>query len=468
MPLDDLLTQLEVEENNLAFAQMEHLKEDEQATLSRKEGLKPLDEEPSGEGQADAEPAPETEGDRLSRIDAEHQRFNERLARGEIVPFSELPPPLPEFANRNRLFKNGWLRKGGAAMLVSISGSGKSVMIMQMICAWAVGKPSLGIEPLKPLKIAYFQTEDDSADLALQRAGVLQGMKEHEGWTDEDCRLSQENADFLPPFFAEPGESFLNCMRHYQMKEHYDLIVINPLQSFTGCEIQSNAEMTKFLRGGLDPIIKNPDLTCGLFIVHHTPKPPLDMRTRAAFGLDEFGEYSGAGASELTNWIRAMLTIIPVPKHHGIFYLTGVKRDSRLGWPIPENLTWVKPRRIIAHTPGYLYWQTLGKMPDAESEKEDERPKSEIHAEVLLKLVKASMKGISATDLREQAKGLKGKSKKKLLTKGEIEEAIKCLTSHPEAYGIVVERGDRNSKTFRQRKEEEVVQPNLGNPGGED
>jgi len=145
----------------------------------------------------------------------------------------------------------------------------------------------------------------------------------------------------------------------------------------------------------------------------------------------------------------------------GIFYLTGVKREGRLEWPIPENVKWVKPRQIIAHTQGYLYWQTLGKVPDQEAEEEDERPKNEIHAEMLSKIIKASKKGILKTDLRDQAKELKGKKNKRLLTNAEIAEAIKTLMAYPETYGIVLERGDHNSQTFRPRKDEETEQPML-------
>jgi len=401
----------------------------------------------------------EYEDDRLCQADADHQTFAERLSRGDLVPFADLPEPIPEEANRNGLFEGGWLRKGGAAMLVSIAGSGKSVIAMQMMCCWAAGRPAFDIAPLKALKIGYVQAEDDSEDLAEHRNGVLRGLRDREQWSDAEFAEAQKNIMFIPPFVAEPGEKFVRYLAAVQRKVHFDLIVINPLQSFSGCDLQSNAEVTKFVRNGLDRVIKNPETNCGLFIIHHTPKPPLDARVRANFGLDAFGEYVGAGASELTNWVRAMLTLIPVPKHRGIFYLAGVKREDRLQWPEPQSSVGQKPRLVIAHTKGYLYWQTLTQVPKTESEEGGDRPEVEIHAEALAKVVLASRhKEMQSTELRETARKLIKSKKLVKMTYKQIVEAIKLLLGHAEDYGLELVNGDHNAKFLRKFQSPEVAQ----------
>lgn len=84
----------------------------------------------------------------------------------DTLSLSDVPDAVPEEENPNALFANGWLRKGHAAVLVSVSGSGKSVLSMQLALAWAAGETIFGIRPMRPLRIGIVQTEDDIEELA--------------------------------------------------------------------------------------------------------------------------------------------------------------------------------------------------------------------------------------------------------------------------------------------------------------
>ena len=96
----------------------------------------------------------------------------------ECMTLADLPDPVPEIENPAALFRNGWLRKGGGAFLVSTSGSGKSVFAIQAALLWSIGKVAFGIEPVRPLRVAIIQAEDDNEEMADFRNQITDGLIE--------------------------------------------------------------------------------------------------------------------------------------------------------------------------------------------------------------------------------------------------------------------------------------------------
>lgn len=235
----------------------------------------------------------------------------------------ELGPIKPEEERPDALFKNGWLRKGGCAMLVAETGKGKSVLSLQMAYCWACGKAAFGIEPIRKLKIAVFQTEDDEDEMRLFRDNIKKGLKKFHKWSDDDLKTANGNIKLFGTA-GLVGEKFIEHLRSKLFGKGFDLVILNPLQGVYGGDLIQNSELSLFLRDKLDGVIKAESTKCGVLIVHHTNKPPLNPQQK------RIDAYMGAGGAELANWIRAMLILDE--QNDGSFMLVAPKRGPRLGW----------------------------------------------------------------------------------------------------------------------------------------
>jgi hypothetical protein len=266
---------------------------------------------------------------------------------------ADLAPPLPEKDDPAALFHNGWLRKGGGAFLVSTSGTGKSVWTVQASLLWAQGLPAFGIEPVRPLKIGIVQAEDDDEEMVKFRNNITDGLVEQAGLDLGQVEAAARSGVYLFNPVGKVGVAFIEYLgKILEIYPELDLLIVNPLQSYFGGDISRNADVSGFLRGGLDPLIK-PDKV-GVLFVHHTNKPP-NAKERTGWGTDAFAAYIGAGGAEIVNWARAMLALMPCENDSRLFRLTAAKRGQRLGWKDaggePTNV------RFIAHSENRIFWR---------------------------------------------------------------------------------------------------------------
>jgi len=327
-------------------------------------------------------------------------------AASEGYSLAELGDPIPEEKDPDCLFKGRFLTKGSALVLASVSGSGKSVITLQLAYAWALGRPAFGIVPMLPLKIGIFQTEDDAQEMASFRNSMRQGYERFHNWTADDLAKAEANIRLFP-MDGKVGNAFVEYVRRVQLKEETkcDLVIINPLQGVTDFDISENTGMRAFVRQKLDGVIKlDPATKCGLMIVHHTNKP--SANAKGDFGTDQFAQYVGAGASELTNWMRAMLSIMPT-NEIGQYKFVAAKRGGRLGWPqlFVKNKPTPKPTKIIRHsTPDerVMFWHEV----DAANAKpaETEKPSVAKDAAQLAAVLQTDAKTL--TEARKLAKDM--------------------------------------------------------------
>lgn len=241
---------------------------------------------------------------------------------------------------------NGWLPLGRAGMLVSMTGTGKSVLAMQFAYAWAAGRDAFGIKVDRPLKIGIIQTEDDEGDLRLMQASICRGFVEYHGWSQADWDAAEHNILLLYPENLT-GADFACWLRDTQIAKQIDLVIINPLQGVTGFDISDNARLSEFLRVHLASAIEDERHSCSLFIVHHTNKPPT-QQANPGYGVDKNSAYIAAGGAELSNWLRGILTLIPEKGKgkDGSFKLVAAKRGAFLPWPTHDADSEIRYRTI--------------------------------------------------------------------------------------------------------------------------
>lgn len=251
------------------------------------------------------------------------------------------------------LFRNNWLARGQSFLLTSSSGVGKSSMFVQMAYNWTAGREFMA-NPMRPLKIALIQAEDSERDLAEQREGMRKGLAA-DGWTD-DAILMAEKSILLPSCFVGlTGDKFIKALREFQGDSRCDLLMVNPIQAFFGGDVSAQADVSKFCREGIDPILKSPDIGCAAGFVQHTAKITGGKGNSGNRpSTKDYGEYMGAGSHEWTDWARAIFSFLKHTTDSDAFDFTASKRGQKLRWTSPMGTPTMT--KLLRHHPDFIYW----------------------------------------------------------------------------------------------------------------
>lgn len=216
-----------------------------------------------------------------------------------------------------------FIGRTGGAVIVAPSGVGKSVLSIGLACCAGLGRPFFGVQMAGSMRVLYVQAEDDAGDVAEALQGFL---RENPLSPDERARLRSNLR--IVRWNDAAGDKFLTRLRHEFARHPWDLVIINPLFSFCGCNVSEQADMSRFLRNGLNPILN--DTRSAAVVVHHTNKPPTDGKDRPDANADL--RYVGSGSAELTNWARAYITLQPVKgAGEGVARMVFAKRGTRAG-----------------------------------------------------------------------------------------------------------------------------------------
>ena len=304
----------------------------------------------------------------IAHVRAELEKLQNETARSGDTPdqvtFAEMKDPPEEEDDEAVIFKNKYFRKGHALFIVSTSGAGKSVLVNQLSLFMAAGRPFLGMIPRRPLRVGVVQAEDDAQEMADFRRNLKTGLIDDYGWSEADFMGALHGVTFALKFKGKAGDVFLDALRDWQRRNNFDVIVINPLFAYFGGDLSSGRDCTAFFRERLDPMMADPVHGFGLIVVHHTIKPPKGDE-RKTWGMDDFGQYLGAGGTDIAGWSRASFLLLPIRGHFGWFRFAATKRGSRLGWKDKDgNAT---NERLLRYGEKAIYWR----IPAAEEIPED-------------------------------------------------------------------------------------------------
>jgi hypothetical protein len=218
-----------------------------------------------------------------------------------------------------------FLVRGGSWMIAGPTGCGKSSFLMQQAIYWATGTAMFGMKPTGPLKIMIVQAEDDFGDVAEQYQGVVAGIKSlQELDLDQFDQLIRSNLS-LKEMRGISGEAFLKQLEAHMQFFKPDLVGINPLFAYAGCDLL-DASIGTFLRDKLFVLAKK--YNCCLIVMHHVSKPPKERSSAGTL-------YLGFGSSEIQNSFRAVSTLSPLGD--GIYKFDFGKRYNRAGAKNPDG-----------------------------------------------------------------------------------------------------------------------------------
>ena len=269
-----------------------------------------------------------------------------------------------ESIDPNELLEHRFLCRCGGLLFVGPSGFGKSSFLIQAALIWAMGKPMMNINPKKSLKILIVQAENDDRDVAEQIVGAVKGFTDNNPDVDDGCiDEALKNIDIVRES-SLTGGGFINSLNDklesYLEDEQRDLVIIDPLFAYCGCDVSDQGQMSRFLRNWLNPKIEQHNV--GLLMCHHTNKPPKEIVAPSALNL----AYAGSGTAELTNWARAVLVISQDNNDESLFVLTAAKRGRRLRWKDGAI------QKYMRHaTDGTIYWNEVSPPLDQESKRSD-------------------------------------------------------------------------------------------------
>lgn len=249
--------------------------------------------------------------------------MNQNGILSSIKPLCDFKTPMADTDDPDCLFRNHWLNKGNCGLLISGSGIGKSVFVIQTAVHWGKGESMLGICPTRPLKTLIVQSEDDDYDIVWFRNGTRTGLAMEYNLDNRSIMEAEKNV-LVGTSCGLTDDDFFEWLSSNIQACRPDLVIINPLHAFFGGNLNESQSCSKFLRQGLDPIIKANETKCGVIIVHHTGKPKESSGNILS--------YIGNGSAELTNYPRSILSIIPHKNLKGVFELVGAKHGDRLNW----------------------------------------------------------------------------------------------------------------------------------------
>lgn len=263
---------------------------------------------------------------------------------GALVRLADLKRPEP--GAESELIKHRFLCREGGMLLVGPTGVGKSAFSMQCAILWAAGRSAFGFEPTRALKILLCQAENDDGDLAEFRDGVIKGLE----LDPATIRAGLENI-FVFSEKAKTGADLCKALDGLLAGQGYDILMIDPALSYLGGDSNKGADVTRFLRNELNPVLKRHQVGCVL--VHHTVKPPREKGNPWRAGDLA---YLGSGSAEFGNWARAVVGLVSVGSHDVYKVVVG-KRGKRLQWQDDDANTITE--KWVAHhgEPGVICWR---------------------------------------------------------------------------------------------------------------
>jgi hypothetical protein len=219
-----------------------------------------------------------------------------------------------------------YIVRGGSALWCGPSGSGKSSLEMQLAIYWGSGETCFGLRPVRPLKSVIIQAENDFGDMSEQLQGVLDGI-DATGDLQVNEQLIEKNV-IIQRVIGKSGLAFIAQADLMLVQFQPDLLWIDPLFAYAGCDLMNAKETGWFLRDCLFPMALKRN--CALNVMHHIGKPIRDKQGAASGIADIDYQYLGFGTSEIQNAFRAVNILIPVPHSH-VYKLQFSKRGERAG-----------------------------------------------------------------------------------------------------------------------------------------
>lgn len=279
---------------------------------------------------------------------------------GQHITIKELIEFVPD-KDKDCVLGQRFLCRGGSCVIVAQTSAGKSSLGMQMAILFAIGLDFFGLKPQRPLKSLIIQAENDIGDTAEMFQGIISELGLADPSDAEQMRsligVLNKNLVIIRDQ-THNGISFHSYARRMAEIHTPDLFWVDPLLSFYGNDINDQKEMSSFLRTDLNPISEQMGFIW--MMLHHTGKPQKDAgKHQKSWSARDFA-YLGLGSSELSNWARAIITIVNTAEDE--FRLVVAKRGKRSG--LVDDHGNPTSELSLAHSTDHICWKRIPKPKD--------------------------------------------------------------------------------------------------------
>jgi hypothetical protein len=202
--------------------------------------------------------------------------------------FYSIPALLKHQPNQNKdsLLGKGFLTRRGSAMIVGPAGVGKSKFTQHLAFSMALGMDFVGIKVNAKSRVLLIQAEDVIDDIAESIQGFVSQMVGADKIliSELTTNLHMATVDMLV------GQDFTKLVDRFCQLSKPDVVIIDPLVAFIGCDLVDQGAVTSFLRHDLGSVVRRHK--CGLICVHHTKRGDKGgPAVERAFGGMEFSAF---------------------------------------------------------------------------------------------------------------------------------------------------------------------------------
>jgi AAA domain len=257
----------------------------------------------------------------------------------------------------NSVIGNRWLCKGDSLLISGPTGIGKSSFATQAGIHWALGRKFFGIDCCGPQKILIIQSENNLGDLAI----AFQDICDRIGITHAEELQLTERMVFVRES-EKTGDDFIRFAGHLVEQHQPTIVLVDPLLSFVGGDVNRQEVMSSFLRNGIQPMLNETGIIW--IFVHHTGKPPKEQTGKPAGG----NAYSALGSSEILNWPREVLTFVVRDWNRRVFGVEFRKRARQAGITTPDGSPTYE--LVVRHSEQGVVWEACSEDEIENSEPE--------------------------------------------------------------------------------------------------
>lgn len=190
---------------------------------------------------------------------------------------------------------DAWIKRGAMAALISRTGIGKSVFMMQLCICLACGIPILGrIKVHKPVKVLMWQSENDEDVINIHMKSIARQL-------GVDMELLERNLVIRHAFGCQ-GMDFAGLIKMDIERFSPDFVAIDHYQSYIDGDMNNAHTFNEWYNPMLELMQQ---YKFGSMLVCHTPKMKDGGKDEAAYT----GVYMSAGSAALGNSVRTASVI---------------------------------------------------------------------------------------------------------------------------------------------------------------
>jgi hypothetical protein len=259
-----------------------------------------------------------------------------------------------------KIVTDAFLRKGDSVSFTAGTGEGKSVLMSRIIGCLAIGKSFIGLTPVRPMRVEYWQRENHFGDLAQAAQGAFEQVVKETASTDEEkaklLQLLDENVFIAsdrelprPPRKLDYGQEeedpqFALALEHIRAFK-LDVMIIDPKGAFYYGASTDEEKQKRWLAGWKQVQVKTGVIV--MFVEHN------GHRGQAEAKDGKFSAYQQKGDTSAVNFYRAIAVLAKVQADPNFSRVVWTKREARLA----------QSEHFLKRVPGKVAWEAVEALP---------------------------------------------------------------------------------------------------------